>query len=216
VNADGFTDVFVASGMGYPFGYSMNALLLNEGGRRFFDAEFLLGIEPRKDGQVGIEYFILDCSGEDKDHPSCQGQSGKVSVHGVASSRSSAIFDLDDDGDLDLVTHELLDKPQVFISNLSDRRPVNFLKVALRGRASNRDGLGAVVRVTAGGRSYVQSHDGKSGYLSHSSSIPLYFGLGSARTVERVEVAWPSGAKQAIEEGLRANTTLRVEESQRP
>ena len=47
LNADGYDDIFVAQGMGYPFRYGMNSVLLNDGGQRFFDAEFLLGVEPR-------------------------------------------------------------------------------------------------------------------------------------------------------------------------
>src|SRR5207253_10933239 len=93
LNADGYEDIFVAAGMGYPLRYGINSVLLNEFGQKFFDAEFLLGIEPRPGGRIDKDYFVLDCSGEDKDHPLCRGLSGKVPVKGVLSSRSSAIFD---------------------------------------------------------------------------------------------------------------------------
>ena len=66
------------------------------------------------------------------------------------------------------------------------------------GSQSNRDGLGAVVKVKAGGKSYSQVHDGVTGYLSHGL-IPLYFGLGNAGEVEKVEVTWPSGQTQVVE-----------------
>jgi len=212
LNADGYQDAFVSSGMGYPYTYGMNALLLNEGGRRFVDAEFLLGIEPRLGGQLGTEYFILDCSGEDRDHPDCQGRTGLISVFGVVSTRSSVIFDIDGDGDLDIVTNELLEHPQVFVSNLTERRKVHYLQVRLQGRASNRDGLGATVKVTAGGRTLTQWHDGKSGYLSQSSSLPLYFGLDEADAIDKVEVHWPSGRDQVISEGIKVNTLLTITE----
>ena len=92
-------------------------------------------------------------------------------------SRSAAIFDLDNDGDLDIVTNDFNSPPQVLVSNLSERQPIHWLKVKLTGTASNRDGLGATVRVIAGGRTLTKYNDGKSGYLSQSS-LPLYFGLG--------------------------------------
>ena len=79
------------------------------------------------------------------------------------------------------------------------------------GTTSNRNGLGATVRVVAGGRVLTQWNDGKSGYLSQSV-LPLYFGLGDATSVDRVEVDWPSGRKQVVTEGIRANSTLRVTE----
>jgi hypothetical protein len=120
------------------------------------------------------------------------------------------ILDLDDDGDLDLVTGEFNAEPQVLVSDLAERKPVQFLKVKLVGTRSNRDGLGALVRVRSGQRTIVQYHDGKSGYLSQSS-LPLYFGLGDGRA-ERIEVLWPSGAQQTIERGIPANTRFEIVE----
>ena len=127
------------------------------------------------------------------------------------SSRASVMLDLEGDGDLDIVTNELNDRPMVLVSDLAERKRIHWLKVVLAGTASNRDGLGAVVRVHSGGRIYTRSCDGKSGYLSQSV-LPLYFGLGEADRVDRVEVAWPSGRKQVVTAGLRANETLRVTE----
>src|SRR6185503_11191375 len=98
---------------------------------------------------------------------------------------------------------------QVLISNLAQRRTVHWLGVALAGTTSNRNGLGATVRVSAGGRVLTQWNDGKSGYLSQSV-LPLYFGLGEAASIDRVEVDWPSGRKQVLTAGLTPNSTLRV------
>jgi hypothetical protein len=67
------------------------------------------------------------------------------------------------------------------------------------------------VRVTAGAQSWTKNNDGKSGYLSQSV-LPLYFGLGDATKVDRVEVTWPSGRKQVVTQGLRVNDTLRITE----
>jgi len=198
LNADGFEDLFITSGMGYPFRYGINSVLLNEAGHQYFDAEFVLGVEPRSDGRLGKEWFRLDCSGADKNHPLCAGRSGILSVPGSLSSRSSVIFDLDDDGDLDVVTLDLGDRPQVLVSNLSERKRVHFLKVRLIGRRSNRDGLGARVEVVAANRTWTQVYDGKSGYLSQSA-LPLYFGLGEADRVDAVRVRWPSGVTQTVE-----------------
>lgn len=215
LNADGFADVFIAAGMGYPFRYAMNSVLLNEAGRRFFDAEFVVGVEPRAGGFLGREWFRLDCSGADREHPGCAGKTGMISVPGSFSTRSSAIFDLDDDGDLDLVTLEFGDRPQVLLSNLSAKRPPRFIKVKLVGRSSNRDGIGAKVQVTAGGRTSTQWQDGKSGYLAQSI-MPLYFGLGDATLVERIEVTWPSGRRQIQTNDLRLGNLIEITETSDP
>ena len=75
----------------------------------------------------------------------------------------------------------------VLVSNLADKTRVHYVQVKLTGTRSNRDGLGAIVKVTAGGTTYTKVMDGNSGYLSHSV-YPLYFGLGAAERVDRIEV----------------------------
>jgi hypothetical protein len=210
-NADGYLDIFASSGMGFPFRYGINSLLLNQEGQRFYDSEFLLGIEPRPSGEVEIPYFTLDCSGADKDRPLARGKTGLVTFPGTVSSRSSVVFDVDDDGDLDIVTMEWNYHPQVLLSNLSEKKAIHYLKVTLVGTKSNRDGLGAVVKVHAAGKTYLQYVDGNSGYWSQSV-IPLYFGLGEATQVDKVEVRWPSGIKQTVSSGLEPNRLLTVRE----
>lgn len=212
LNADGFQDLFVSAGMGMPFRYAINSVLLNDAGRKFFDSEFLLGVEPRAGGRIERDdYFTLDCSGLDQANPLCAGKTGPVPFPGPISTRSSVIFDFDEDGDLDIITNEFNSDPQILVSNLSEKRRLSFLKIKLVGRKSNRDGLGATVRTVAGGHNYTQYHDGKSGYLSQSS-LPLYFGLGEAREVTRVEVDWPSGKKQVLTEALPINALLTIRE----
>jgi enediyne biosynthesis protein E4 len=245
LNADGWPDLFVTAGMGYPFRYGLNSLLLNDRGRRFRDAEMVLAVEPRA-GELSQPWFDLDCpppaageaegtaegtaeggaeggaegaaageaaaelrwtwdalggateEAEDGVHPLCRGLSGAVEVVAAKSSRSSAIFDLDGDGDLDIVTNEFHGPPQVLVSDLAERRPVRRLEIELVGTRSNRAGLGAVVIVTAGALAQKAVNDGRSGYLAQSA-MPLWFGLGEASVVERVEVAWPSGTRQVVE-----------------
>jgi len=211
-NADGYEDIFVSAGMGYPLRYAINSLLLNERGERFVDSEFVLGVEPRSGNRIEKGFFTLDCSGEDRKNPLCREKTGLLTVIGSTSSRSSVAFDLDDDGDLDLITNEWNDHPQVLINNLSEKKPIHFLKIKLVGTVSNRDGLGATVKVHCGSKAYTRYHDGKSGYLSQSS-MPLYFGLDQATQVDRVEVRWPSGKKQLLTEGISSNRLLTITEA---
>jgi hypothetical protein len=211
LNADGFEDVFITAGMNYPYRYATNSLKLNDRGTRFVDAEFVLGVEPRRDNQVATPWFDLDMAGVDKGHPEGAGFDGAVSIWGARGSRSSAIFDVDGDGDLDIVTNEFNAEPMVLLSNLSEKRRVNSVSVVLRGTRSNRSGLGAVVTVTASGAAHTQVHDGNSGYLSHSL-MPLYFGLGDAERLDRIEVVWPSGRRQVEQMPVVVNGTLTLQE----
>jgi len=211
LNADGYEDVFVTAGMGYPLRYAINSVLLNEGGLRFVDSEFVVGVEPRKGNRIEKEFFTLDCAGEDKRNPLCRGKTGVLQVIGTTSSRSSVAFDLDDDGDLDLVTNEWNDHPQVLISNLSEKNPIHFLKLKLIGTVSNRDGLGTMIKVHFGSKTYTRYQDGKSGYLSQSS-MPLYFGLDHESKIDRIEVLWPSGKRQELAEQIPVDTLLTITE----
>ena len=212
LNADGWDDIFISSGMSFPFRYAINSALLNNRGEKFLDSEFILGIEPRKD--IYTPWFVLDCSQKalnDINQKVCGGRTGEITVMSPRSSRSSVMFDLDNDGDLDIVTNDFNSAPQVLISDLSQQKAIAWLKIVLVGTRSNRNGLGATVRVLAAGQTYTKYNDGKSGYLSQSV-LPLYFGLGDATKIDRVEVDWPSGQKQVLATGLQENQVLRVVE----
>ena len=210
LNADGFDDVFIASGMNYPERYEMNSVKLNDHGQKFVDAEFVLGVEPRS-GNLATAWFELDASGKDKGHADAKGETGRVAVWGARASRSSVLFDVDGDGDLDIVTNEFNAAPMVLISNLTEKTRVHYVAIKLTGTTSNRDALGAVVKVTAGGSTYTKVYDGDSGYLSHSL-YPLYFGLGEAERVDKIEVLWPSGKKQTVDSGIKSNSTFDLRE----
>ena len=215
LNADGFDDVFIASSMNFPFRYGVNTVLLNDAGRGFVDTEFILGVEPRRDRRTARPWFTLDCAGSDAGNTYCEqfGLLEEAVVWASVGSRSAAIFDLDGDGDLDIVTNEFHDGPLVLVSDLADRGPVRHVTVHLTGSASNRDGLGAAVTVRAGGRSYLKVHDGQSGYLSQSL-IPLYFGLDDAETVDEITVVWPSGTEQTVPGPIAAGTAVQVREDE--
>jgi len=197
LNADGFVDVFVCKSMNYPFRYTENLILLNENGKRFLDSEYILGIEPRLNNEYAKPWFELDCDGVDKDHKHCHNKLGKQTIWGALGTRSSVIFDYDNDGDLDVITNEYNDQPMVLNSNLSEKKSLNFIKIKLEGTESNRDGLGATVIVKTANSTFTKIHNGKSGYLAHSS-LPLYFGLGKEQVIESITINWPSGSNQVI------------------
>ena len=224
LNADGWDDIFISSSMNFPYRYGINSVLLNNRGEKFLDSEFILGVEPRQHLETRPWYnpqqpyletkkpwFELDCSGRASRHPLCAGRSGTLVVLGNVGSRASVLFDLDNDGDLDIVTNEFNEVPMVLVSNLSEKRPIHWLKVKLQGSATNRDGLGATVEVKAGGQTLTKYHDGKSGYLTQSS-LPLYFGLGESQKIEQVKVTWPSGKITSVTRGVQTNSVLEIAE----
>lgn len=213
INADGYPDVFVASSMCFPYRYGYSSLLLNDNGNRFVDAQFTLQIEPREESEMLAPWFSLSCKDDEADSPFCRGRSGTVVIWSATGTRSSVLFDLDSDGDLDLVTSEFNTPPRILSSNLGEQSQLNFLKIELQGTKSNRSGLGAVVTLKSQGKSQAQVHDGKSGYLSQSI-LPLYFGLGESQQIDEIEVRWPSGTLQKLAGPIKANQKLVIVESE--
>lgn len=211
VDADGDLDIFMADSMSFPWRYEPNSLLINDGSGTFHDRAFPLGIEPRRDGLTHAPWFDVNCSEADRSRPVCKGKEGPFKVMGTRGTRSSAFVDLDADGDLDIVTNEFNVEPQILVSDLAQRHHVNFLKVKLVGKKSNREGLGAMVRVHTGDKVETEYNDGKSGYLSQSD-MPLYFGLGGNDKVDEVTVEWPSGTVQTVPGPIASGTTLEVVE----
>lgn len=113
-----------------------------------------------------------------------------------AQHRGAAFGDFDGDGRVDVVMSRL-NEPVVLWRNTGGAGH-HWLGVRLTGSRGNRDSLGAKVTVTAGGRSWTNHLFTASGYLC-SSERALWFGLGKAPKVDRVEVVWPSGARRVIE-----------------
>jgi hypothetical protein len=110
--------------------------------------------------------------------------------------RGAALGDVDEDGDLDVVVANMHALPSLWRNDGGNRR--NWVRFLLVGRQSNRDGVGARVELSAGGRSQTRTSKSGGGYLS-SHDPRLHFGLGDARDVERVRVRWASGAVEVLE-----------------
>lgn len=108
----------------------------------------------------------------------------------ACSSRGCALDDLDNDGDVDAVVLNSRRQPSL-LRNDSPRQG-HWLQIRLRGVNSNRDGIGARVKVVAGDLALIDEvHSGR-GYQSHHG-LRLYFGLGRQDKVDRIEVRWVGG-----------------------
>ncbi|HLW82744.1 MAG TPA: CRTAC1 family protein [Candidatus Acidoferrales bacterium] len=122
--------------------------------------------------------------------------------------RGLAAADFDNDGDMDFAIS--CNRGSLILMRADGAELGNWIKVDLQGTKSNRQGIGALVRVSAGGRNYLQAYGSQGSYLSQHAT-PLHFGLGKAALVERIEVMWPSGRRQNLT-NLRSRQTLHLRE----
>ncbi len=115
----------------------------------------------------------------------------------VKSSRGAAFGDYDDDGRIDAVVVNMDDTLTLLHNTTANSH--HWLTVRTIGARSNRDGIGARVRLRAGGREQIREV-GTSGSFASASDPRVHFGLGALSRVESIEVRWPSGAVQTFKD----------------
>ena len=111
-------------------------------------------------------------------------------------SRGASFADYDDDGDVDVFVVNLNDTPTLLRNDLGSG--ASWLTVQVDGGAGgdvNRDGVGARLRLVAGGQAQFRMINGAGSYLSHND-LRAHFGLGDHRLVEVLEIVWPDGMTQ--------------------
>jgi hypothetical protein len=116
--------------------------------------------------------------------------------------------DYDNDGDLDIFVVNLNDRC-IFLRNNKGTQN-NWIILKLTGTAGNRDGIGARVKLTCGGKTQTAQKKSTTGYLSQNDPR-MHFGLAKNETVDRIEIIWPSGKAQILE-NIKANQILEVKE----
>jgi hypothetical protein len=122
--------------------------------------------------------------------------------------RGSGALDFDNDGRMDLVLTTLGDQARL-LHNVSNA-PGHWLKLKLVGTRSNRDGFGALVKLTAAGRTWTAEMRCPTSYVFQQDSR-LHFGLGAATRAEGLEIRWPSGQTQTLT-NVAADQILQIKE----
>jgi hypothetical protein len=122
--------------------------------------------------------------------------------------RGSAVGDLNGDGRLDVVVTALSAPAEIWMND----PPVanHWIEFQLQGTKSNRDAIGARIKMVAGGKAQYNHVAFASGYAS-SSAGPAHFGLGAAKSADAVEIRWPSGIVQSLK-NVTADRIVKVKE----
>jgi hypothetical protein len=145
----------------------------------------------------------LDC----REIPTFFNRAKELGLDKPGFSNGAAYGDLDNDGDLDLVTNNLNMEAFLFRNNSTN----NYLKIGFEGEAKNRFGVGAKVRIKHGQTQQVlQNYSTRS--FESSVGKGLIFGLGSTDKVDELEVIWPNQSRQLIRD-IPANQLLLLKQA---
>jgi hypothetical protein len=104
--------------------------------------------------------------------------------------RGIATADYDNDGDIDIVTNNRDDYPELLRNDGGNSN--HWLEIFLIGTRSNRDGIGASLKLTSEGITHVEQAKGGMGYMS-ANDPRIHFGLGKRSKIDSLEITWPSG-----------------------
>ena len=114
----------------------------------------------------------------------------------IKDGRGVAIADYNGDGKLDMGINNNNAAPTVYLNNF--RRTGKCIEMKLVGTRSNRDAIGARVRLSVGGKTMTRQVEAGSGYASEAM-LPVHFGIGDAAKIDSAEITWPSGLIQRFE-----------------
>lgn len=221
-NNDGALDIFVTN-----FSYETNTLYRNNGDATFTDVSYQakLGEESYLYLGFGTGFFDADNDGwldifvaNGHIFPNIaqmtdvlsyaqpdqvfrnRGDGTFIAVEALSQpplpsvSRGAIFGDYDNDGDTDIVVTQLNGDVKL----LRNETRHNWLRLTLLGTISNRDGIGARVTLTLGTKTHVREVRRNASYLC-SNDPRLFFGLGEKTIVDSVEIRWPSGLVQVLE-----------------
>lgn len=204
---DGLKDLFITNGYKRDntdiefIIYSMNeSIRIQKGGDAVNAAEYISHMPG-----IHIPNYIYKNVGNDKFE-------NKIKEWGFdhnTFSHGAVYADLDNDGDLDLITNNTDEYAGVYRNNgetlLNNN---NFLKIKLRGRKSNPTGIGAKVYAYAGDKTFYLEQNPVRGYQS-SVDENLHLGLGSISILDSLRVIWPDGTGRVVKD-VRAKQTLTI------
>ncbi len=211
---DGLKDLFVANGIkgdfrnndfvNYRKKKQKEILQLKKEGKSFDQQAYVRDIISHMPQRKKINYFFRNNGDLTFKHDSLQGKNN-IAVN----SNGAAYADFDNDGDLDLVVNNSDDKSFIYKNNTSEKGLGNFLKIKLIGSEYNSLGIGSrLIAKDENGKQILEQYLTR-GFQSSVSEI-LHFGLGKKNNLKELQVIWPDGKIQYVN-NIKANQTITID-----
>jgi hypothetical protein len=200
-NNDGYKDLFITNG--FPRDITdLDFINFKFEYRRIASTQFLLDSMP----SVKIPNYAY----QNIDSYQFKNSTKDWGINIPSFSNGAVYADLDNDGDLDYVVNNINDQAFVFKNTTRETDHSSYLKVRLKGPKTNFDGIGAQLKLTtADGSSQFYNQFLTRGFMS-SVDPRVHFGLGTNQTINSLEVLWPDGKKQQLE-NLNANQLVELD-----
>ncbi|HHT9136342.1 MAG TPA: CRTAC1 family protein [Candidatus Wunengus sp. YC60] len=211
-NNDGYMDVFIAN-LKDILASAKNVLFKNNGNGTFSDVTDTAGVGDEEES-TEVTWVDYDNDGDLDLHVVNGGIGasqacvlyrnngdetftdvvGEASIRYVGHAEGASWGDYDNDGDMDLYLVNYGEPNVLYQNNGNDNHWIIIKPV---GTISNKAGIGARIKVTTGTKTQIREVDGGSGFCSQDS-LWVHFGLGSAETIDTLEIKWPGGKVQTL------------------
>jgi len=194
---DGLVDVFIGNGY--------TADITNQ--------DYLYNIDARQAGLTPTVGFLTEPNVmfRQRSYLEFEDVAKEWGVGDTSTTFGAAYGDLDNDGDLDLVVANMDTEQYVYRNNAVEQQRGAFFAANFKGSAGNTGGLGAKVRVVAGGKAYYREHYLVRGYQSRMDD-KMIIGLGNASSIDSAIVQWPDGTVQVMTD-LAVNSTVTFDQT---
>jgi len=154
---------------------------------------------------VKLQNYIF----ENKGNLSFANKASEWGLKDLSFSNGAAFGDLDNDGDLDLVVNNIDNEAFIYRNNSEDIANANFLKIKLKGAATNSKGLGSKITIYHQDSIQYQEFKTTRGYLSSVEPI-IHFGLGNINKVDSIQVVWNDHKKNVIKD-ITSNQQITID-----
>jgi enediyne biosynthesis protein E4 len=201
---DGLTDLYITNGYGKDI-TDLDYISYNSGQEGFqsqssYNKQIFENLQ--KQGSVTIQNQFFEGNNDLK----FTDKTADFFEENPSISNGAAYADLDNDGDLDIVTNNINQSAFVFENT---QKQANYLQINLVGSPQNRDAIGTTLKLWAGGKLYYQYHSPVRGYLSSMDS-KVHFGLGKTALIDSIELIWSDRSVDKLS-NISVNQTIKIE-----